>query len=386
MTLIEPHLPRQFRRTASAAAPSVTVVVPTRNEADNVPVLVSRLDTALDGLDADVLFVDDSDDHTAAAIAAAARQSRHRVRARVRPPEHRNGGLAGAVTAGLQATRSTWVVVMDGDLQHPPELVPALVAAGVSEGADLVVATRYDGEGSATGLDGRARRTTSRAATTLTRLLFPRRVRNVSDPMSGFFAVRREVLDPAALHAVGFKILLEILVRTPACTVAQVPFRFDARRSGDSKASMREGLRFLRHLAILRMSTVSLRLRRVLGTGVVGGSGIAVNTAALAVFAGPGRLHYLVAAALATQVSTAWNFGWLDAVVFRGTKQHALPRRFLSFAALNNVLLVLRLPLLAALVSAIGIGYLVANAATLALLFATRFVTSERLVYAEESS
>lgn len=386
MTIVESDATgRAAEPEHAAAGPSVTVVVPTRNEAGNIAPLVDRLDTALAGLSADVLFVDDSDDGTADAIAAAALVAEHPVRAHVRLPAQRRNGLAGAVTEGLRTATSEWVVVMDGDLQHPPEVVPALVDAGVTTGADVVVATRYVDNGSAGGLEGGVRHSTSRAATAVTKAMFPRHMRHVSDPMSGFFAVRRSAIDPATLHAVGFKILLEILVRSRARAVEEVPFTFAQRHAGHSKASVREGLRFLRHLARLRVSTVSSRVRRLAGFGAVGASGIAVNSAALAMLAGPAHLHYLLAATLATQASTTWNFLWLDRVVFAGAKRHAPLWRFLSFAAVNNALLLLRLPLLGLLVSVVGIGYLVANALTLALLFASRFVTSERLVYAEES-
>jgi len=127
----------------------LTVVIPTRNEAPNVPEMLRRLDGALRDLDAEVLFVDDSDDDTPAVISAAAEAAPRPVRLLHRAPENRAGGLGGAVIAGMRTAAAPWVVVLDGDLQHPPELVPALVATGRATSADLVYGTRYSGRATA---------------------------------------------------------------------------------------------------------------------------------------------------------------------------------------------------------------------------------------------
>src|SRR5262252_5381357 len=169
----------------------VCVLVPTRNEAGNVGPLVARLSPVLAALGGEVLFVDDSDDHTSAAVAAAARAAAVPVRLLHRARAGRTGGLGGAVQEGLAAATARWTVVMDGDLQHPPEQVPNLIAAA-ERGADLVVATRYAGDGRADGLSSRFRGLASRGAGGAARLLFPRALAGVSDPMSGFFAVRSE--------------------------------------------------------------------------------------------------------------------------------------------------------------------------------------------------
>lgn len=143
----------QGARNGLALAPPamVCVLVPTRNEAGNVGPLLARLEPVMAGIDGEVLFVDDSDDQTPAVVAAAAETSAVRVRLVHRAGGERLGGLGGAVQAGLAAVTAPWTVVMDGDLQHPPEQVPDLIAAA-ERGADLVVATRYHGNGSAAGL------------------------------------------------------------------------------------------------------------------------------------------------------------------------------------------------------------------------------------------
>jgi dolichol-phosphate mannosyltransferase len=234
-------------------SPQVCVLVPTRDEAGNIAALLSRLGPILTAVNGEVLFVDDSDDGTPSVIAAAGRTAGPPVRMLHRAPGERLGGLGGAVQAGLATVTAPWAVVMDGDLQHPPELIADLLAAG--GGADLVVASRYSGSGNAKGLSSRVRRVGSGGATGLARLLFPRTLARVTDPMSGFFALRTAAVDPAALRPRGFKILLEVLVRAPRLQVAEVPFEFAERHAGKSKASGREMARYLRQLVALRIAT-----------------------------------------------------------------------------------------------------------------------------------
>ncbi|MBJ7357224.1 polyprenol monophosphomannose synthase, partial [Nocardioides sp.] len=248
----------QTTRTQPAVRPlaDLTVVVPTFNEAGNVEELVARVAAACAGLRAEILFVDDSTDHTPAVVRQVMSRAPIRVRMIHRTGTDRVGGLSGAVTRGLAAAEGAWAVVMDGDLQHPPELVPRLFAAGASEGLDLVVASRYCGDGDAAGLSDSWRRTVSSASTALARAAFPRRVgKQCTDPMTGFFCVRRDAVDLARLRPKGFKILLEILARHDL-RVGEVPFTFGQRAHGESKADWRQGVAFLTQLARLRAGRV----------------------------------------------------------------------------------------------------------------------------------
>ena len=144
-----------------------------------------------------------------------------------------------------------WLAVMDGDLQHPPEVRPSLLARAEETGADVVVASRYvdGGDGSALGT---TRRRVSSSAGRAARVLFPRRLDVVTDPMSGCFLVRAEALDLDRLRPDGFKILIEILLPGRRLTVAEVPYQFGHRQTGASKASVREGTRYVGRLVELR--------------------------------------------------------------------------------------------------------------------------------------
>jgi len=374
-----------------------TVVVPTRNEQDGVAILLERLAESLTGVHAEVLFVDDSNDDTPGAIRAAARRIGLPVRLLHRTAGARRGGLAGAVVAGLKAARGSWAVVMDGDLQHPPELVSRLVSIGESRRLDLVAGTRYDGPGDAQGLAGGYRKAVSGLANRLTKAMFPRRLARLSDPMSGFFAVRLSALDLSTLNPIGFKILLELAVRQPRLQIAEVPFVFGTRFAGESKASLREGWKFVRHLLRLRLlllrrqvrkssvrTSTRARLTRMVAFGGVGATGIVVNTAVLWLFSDGGHAHghYLLAAILATEASTTWNFVFTEWLVFRGPKPGSRFGRGARFYTLNHLALLPRLPLLALLVEAFHANLLVANLITLMLLFLVRFVIADAAIYA----
>jgi len=200
--------------------PDVTVIVPTRNEAGNVAVVADRVAAALWGarlgasarLDWELVFVDDSDDETVAVLAGLAAVTPP-VSVVHRAVEERVAGLSGAVLAGLAVTTSRWVAVMDADLQHPPELLGDLLDPVVCGRADVAIASRYCA-GRRGGATGRWGRVVSGGARSTVRMAFPR-VRPVSDPLGGFFAFDRAVVEGVHLRPEGFKILLEVLVRGP---------------------------------------------------------------------------------------------------------------------------------------------------------------------------
>jgi dolichol-phosphate mannosyltransferase len=229
-------------------APELTLVIPTFNERDNVCHLLMRLETALKGVAWQALFVDDSTDGTDELIASLGRVD---ARVQVLHRSVNRGGLAGAVVDGLARARGTFVCVLDADLQHPAERIPAMLEAARETGADVVVASRYVPGGAAGGLDGPLRQFYSRGLKTLSRLVFPSRLAPISDPLGGFFLLHRSVVEGADLRPIGYKILLEILVRCSWGQAAEVPYRFEPRQFGTSKADLRQGLRFLRHLATL---------------------------------------------------------------------------------------------------------------------------------------
>lgn len=231
---------------------SLSLIIPTRNEAPNVSVLARRLSAALEGVPGgwELIFVDDSDDDTPQVIANLARASAGQIELLHRPPGGRVGGLGGAVQAGFDLAQGSVLAVMDADLQHPPEIVPSLVAPITSGKADLVAGSRYCGDGGIAGLDGAWRRAVSWGCRGLTHVAVPSS-RSFQDPLSGLFALDRAVLDGVRLRPDGYKILLEVVARGRWTKAANVGYQFAERNAGASKAGLREGLVFFRLLARL---------------------------------------------------------------------------------------------------------------------------------------
>ncbi|MFD5709773.1 glycosyltransferase [Streptomyces pharetrae] len=356
---------------------AVTIVVPTFNESANIRRLLHQITESVPSrLPCEVVFVDDSTDDTPDVIREAARDCPFPVTVLHR--EEPVGGLGGAVVEGMKAAGSDWIVVMDGDCQHPPSLVPDLVATGERAGAGLVVASRYLKGGSRAGLAGSYRVAVSRGATWLTKSLFPRRLHGISDPMSGFFAIRRGDVTAEALKPLGYKILLELAVRSRPRAVSEVPFVFQERFAGASKSTAQEGLRFLRHLAGLRTADP---LARMVVFGLIGLTGFVPNLAALWAMTEAG-LHYLPAEIVANQFGVAWNFLLIEKLLFRDRRRHRhWADRTLRFALLANADLVLRIPLIALLVAQFGLAVLPATAFALVITFVLRFAGTEALVY-----
>ncbi|WP_108126206.1 glycosyltransferase [Saccharospirillum mangrovi] len=284
----------------------LSVVIPTYNEVDNIAALVQRLRQVLTDHHWEVIFVDDdSPDGTLAAIQALAADD-----ARIRYI-HRQGrrGLNSACKEGILAASGDCIAVMDADLQHDERVLPSMLAQAQQH--DLVVASRYIGSGGVSDWS-RFRLLISRAATWLSRVFVRHQL---SDPMSGFFLMRRDF----ALRGVdqidsdGFKILLELVAKAPSSTrVAEVPYVFRSRLAGESKLDSRVALQLL---AFLLKHRFGQRFPFELCLyALVGGLGVSVHLGVL------GGLHKIVgldfrlAQALAILLAMTSNFylnNWL---------------------------------------------------------------------------
>jgi dolichol-phosphate mannosyltransferase len=237
----------------------VTVVVPTYSEAQNLPELVRRIGSCLP--DVEIVVVDDESPDGTAEVARGLGKS-----VPLRVIERRGErGLSTAVLRGLREARTEICVVMDADLSHPPEAIPALVQA-ILEGADLAVGSRYVSGGGIQGWPLR-RRLTSAAGTLLAWPLTP-----VRDPMSGYFCLRRGLIDGLELRPKGFKILLEILARSGTRRIVEIPIRFEDRSKGASKFGAKQRREFLDQLQELyrELNPWPLRIVKFLCIGAVG--------------------------------------------------------------------------------------------------------------------
>lgn len=227
----------------------VSVIVPTYNERKTVPVLLRRLAAAVGRprWESEAVVVDDSSPDGTGKVAAEVGAELRDVLPVVVLTRPGKAGLASAVLEGVQRGRGDVVAVMDSDLSHPPEVVPALLAA-IDGGADLAIGSRYVRGGGITRWSV-SRRVLSWGATRLARVLLGVTVR---DPMSGLFACRRRLFDGVQFEGLGYKLLLEILTSGRAHRVAEIPYRFEERAGGESKLDRGEVLNYVRLLTRLR--------------------------------------------------------------------------------------------------------------------------------------
>jgi dolichol-phosphate mannosyltransferase len=338
--------------------------------------MVERIESSV-SLPHEILFVDDSSDETPETVLRVAEEFpkanirlHHRAQAR--------GGLGGAVIEGYKMATGVWACVIDGDLQHPPELIQRLVDAAESEDCDIAIASRYRQGGEQAGLS-RIRGSISEASCAIARILFPNRLKGVTDPMSGFFLVRLQAIDPDKLRPRGFKLLLELLLRHSDLSITEVPYSFGSRETGESKASLKEGFNFGMLLLQRRLGD---SLTRFLGFAIVGASGLVVNTAVLIALTENVGLHYLVSVVLATQFSSTWNFALAEKFVFEGQGGSAARGgRLLAFLAVNNAALLLRAPMVFILTSPVGIQYAASNLISLLALTGLRFLIADSVIW-----
>jgi dolichol-phosphate mannosyltransferase len=307
---------------------TVTVVIPTYHEVDSIPHLVQRLSALRDssGLEIDVLLMDDdSRDGSAELVASLALPWLQLI------TRTTNRGLSYAVLDGFKLSGAETLVVMDADLSHPPEKIPELLAA-LDSGVDIAVGSRFADGGSTADNWGLLRWLNSRVATLLALPLT-----TLSDPMSGFFAIRRATVlaGGSDLNPIGYKILLELIIKCHCGRVVEVPIHFDDRRFGESKLSIKEQLKYIQHLRRLytyKYGTWSHLVQFLL----VGVSGVLVNVAVLTLLlrAGVAGKH---AIALAIGVSMLWNFALNRRFSFSYARDASLGRQFLGFVAACSV-------------------------------------------------
>ena len=300
-------------------APELTIILPTFNERDNLPVMVERVGRALPGVDWEILVVDDNSPDGTSAVARALGDNDRRIRC-IRRVGRR--GLAGACIEGMLASPARYVAVMDADLQHDETLLMAMLTKLRDGATDLVVASRYVDGKTGTGFSaGRAR--ASQWSTALSRRLLKV---ELTDPMSGFFMIRRDKVDAMApqLSTQGFKILLDIAATgRDQLRTAELPYTFGARVHGESKLDARVALDF-GQLLLAKATNDRISFRFVLFC-LVGLTGVAVHMAALATLhalaAGSFSLHQ----AVATFIAIAWNYVFNNAFTYRDQRLTGWP-------------------------------------------------------------
>ena len=313
--------------------PLLSIVVPTFRERDNVRPLLERVSHAMDTVGWEIVFVDDdSPDGTAALVRElAAADARIRLVHRI----HRRG-LAGACIEGMLATTAPFVAVMDADLQHDERLLPDMLSVLQDEALDIVIGSRHVTGGSL-GAWGEDRQLASRVATRLSHLVLKA---DVKDPMSGFFMLRRELIDEVVrdLSGIGFKILLDIFIsaRRPL-RFRELPYTFGVRVAGDSKLDSMVATEYV--LMLLDKTLGRYIPTRFIPFAFIGGLGVFVHMGVLwTLFRGLGA-SFIAGQTVATLVAMTFNFFLNNFFTYRDRRLRgwALLRGWLSFTLACSV-------------------------------------------------
>jgi dolichol-phosphate mannosyltransferase len=360
----------------------LSLVVPTYNEAKNVREMVRRLTDLLDapfGAAYEIIVVDDDSRDRTWEVAQGLLAEYPRLRVMRREKER---GLSTAVIRGWQAARGEVLAVIDADLQHPPEVTLDLWRE-VEKGADMAVASRHV-EGGGVSDWSVLRRILSRGAQLLGLMVLPSVVGRVSDPMSGYFMIRRSAIEGAPLSPLGYKILIEVLGRGKIRWIGEVPYVFRERIEGESKVTWKLYVDYLRHLLRLRLSL--LPVSRFLRFAAVGSTGVLVDMGLLYLLSDPAMLGWgltrskLVAAEFAIVNNFIWNDLWTFGDLARDQRRFGQRmKRFAKFQAVCLTGLVLNTVLLNLQFNLLGVNRYLANAIAIGIVTAWNFWLNMKL-------
>ncbi len=347
------------------AEPNVrfSLVIPTYNEARNIADIVFKL-TQLLGTEIpgeyELLVIDDDSPDDTWKIAQNLMSEYPQLRVMRRETER---GLSTAVIRGWQVAKGDVLGVIDADLQHPPETLLKLWRE-IQRGADLAVASRHLDNGGVSDWSI-IRRLLSRGAQLLGLVLLPEVIGRVSDPMSGYFLVRRDAIAGVTMNPLGYKILIEVLGRGNIRWISEVGYVFQERQEGESKVTGKQYIEYIQHLIRLRFSLWPVE--RFLRFGVVGFSGVFVDMAMLyllhdGIFNFPLTRSKIIAAEVAIINNFLWNDYWtFGDISTRQRGQRKRLKRFLKFNLICLTGLILNVGLLNLLYNLLGINEYLAN-------------------------
>ncbi len=366
----------------------LTVIIPTFKEEANIRNIVTEVDAVFkrNNLKGEILIVDDNSPDGTISIVNEIKNTKPNVNIIVRLADH---GLSQSVAEGFVHASSDILVVIDADLSHPPALIPTMYRE-IMGGYDIVIGSRY--------MDGGGikkwplkRRVISLGATFLGRLLFP----DVSDPVSGFFAVRKSVVANAQLKPRGYKILLEVLGKGNWEKDKEIPFEFVDREIGSSKLKLKTIIEYAQQViditffSFLHHESAAWReWKRVFKFGLVGISGIVVNMGVLYFLKENIGLYYMVASLFAIELAILNNFLWNDLWTFKSKTSHKLSSRWHRLVAFHVVSaggLVINMGILFLLTSVFGVYYLMSNLVGILLGFVWNFFVNRRVTWQREN-
>lgn len=307
--------------------PSVSVVVPTYREVENLPFLIERLEKVRDEnhLDLELLIMDDNSQDGSDKAVEQLNKSWVRFVTRTK-----DRGLSPAVLDGMNLAKNDILICMDADLSHPPEAITGLIDE-LMTGADFAVGSRFVEGGSTDDDWGLFRWLNSKVATILA---FP--LTTINDPMSGFFALRRDTFAAGThFNPIGYKIGLELMVKCRCRRIVEIPIHFADRTRGNSKLSLKEQLKYIQHLRRLYIHKFGVwsHLAQFL---VVGATGVVVNLVVFTLLLKAG-IFEKIAVALGIAVSMFTNFLLNRRFSFSYARKQSFGKQLAGFAAACSI-------------------------------------------------
>lgn len=311
-----------------------SVIIPTYNEAKNIPLIISKIYDVftLENINGEIIVVDDSSPDGTGKIAESL-ADKYPVRVLIRTTDR---GLAASVIDGINVSKAKTCVVMDADGSHPVEKIPEMIKPILNDSADITVGSRHT-EGGEIGDWPLHRRLISKVAGMLAKGLT-----NMSDPTTGFMAIRRELLNGLKLSPIGWKIVLDIVVRLGPKRMIEIPITFEDRQFGQSKMSAREQWNYIRHLYHLYRYKYS-SIGEFIKFCIVGGSGIFVDMGTVILLKEFLHLHTLVCAMFGFLFAVSTNYVLNRYWSFEFGRYTPLIRSYLLFVGVCSIGFLVRL-------------------------------------------
>lgn len=362
----------------------LTVIIPTFKEEANIRKIITEVNAVFhnNNLNGEILVVDDNSPDNTIGIVIDLKKTLPNLNLLVRTSDH---GLSQSVADGFSHADSDVFVVIDADLSHPPALIPEMYAE-IRAGSDVVIGSRYM-EGGGIRKWPFKRRIISLGATFLGRLLFP----EVTDPVSGFFAIRKSVVAGAKLKPRGYKILLEVLGKGSWENDKEIPFEFSDREIGSSKLKIKTIIEYAQQVADIsvysllnRESAARKEWEKAVRFGIVGLTGIVVNQGLLIYLKEFAGFSIPAASIVAIEVSILSNFLLNDLWTFRGDGKHALSgrwQRLVSFQGVSIGGAVINFVILNVLALFFSIDYRIANLLGILVGFAWNFLVNRNVTW-----
>ena len=364
----------------------ITVIIPTFNEEANIADIIEAVNSTLsaNNIRGGILVVDDESRDKTIKIVQNLTLKYNNLKIIVRHEDH---GLSQSVIEGFKQANSDIFIVIDADFSHPPVLIP-LFYREIRKGADVVIGSRYIHGGKIQQWPLK-RRVLSLGATGLGRILFP----EITDPVSGFFALRKEVISGVQLHPRGYKILMEVLGKGQWKSIVEIPFTFTDRQNGESKLTFciisdyaKQILSLAEYSLTSRNNQIWNEWKKMVKFGFVGFSGVLVNVGFLYLFTEYLGLYYITASVLAIEIAILNNFFLNDYWTFdlkdevNSFTQSRL-KRFFSFQCVSIIGLIINIGILYILTDFFGIYYLVSNLIGILIVFFWNYLVNRHITW-----